>query len=74
MADAQARPAAADASSGPKLGYSVREAAKLTPFGYERLLKFIQSGELVARRAEGGGKFVILHDDLDRFLTNLPVV
>lgn len=59
-----------------KLGYSVREATKLTPYGYDTLLGFIHNGQLRARRAEtpkGEGKFVILHDDLVDFMQNLPV-
>lgn len=64
--------------AGPRLAHSVREAAEITPFGYERLLGFINAGELPARRnrdADGNpvGPFVILHADLVKFLENLPV-
>ena len=59
-----------------KLAYSVREVAELTPYGYERLLAFINAGALPAKRAEGEkgqpGKFVVLHRDLEKFLDSLP--
>lgn len=62
-----------------KLGYSLREAAELTPFGYDRLRAFIDDGQLKARRAENedgkpAGKFIVLHDDLKAFLESLPAV
>lgn len=71
MADTQV-----DTQAGAKLAYSVREATQLTPYGYDRLLAYIKSGELPARISRGvdgkSGKFVILHDDLVEFLKSLP--
>jgi hypothetical protein len=66
----------APAQVGAKLAYSVRDAIALTPYGYDSLLAFIESGQLPARRADTGkgkGKYVILHEDLVEFLKNLPV-
>lgn len=58
-----------------KLAYGVADIEALTPYGYDRLLAFIASGQLPARRAKGKngkpGKFVILHRDLEKFLENL---
>lgn len=62
---------------GPRLAYKAREAAELTPFGYERILGFINAGELKAsrRQDENGnpiGPFIIQHADLVDFLEKIP--
>jgi hypothetical protein len=62
---------------GPRLAYKPREAAELTPYGYERLLEFIRSGELPARQRKNAdgepvGPFIILHEDLVKFLQSIP--
>lgn len=62
---------------GQRLAYKPREAAELTPYGYDRLLEFIRSGELRASRRQDKdgqpvGPFIILHDDLVKFLENIP--
>ncbi len=57
--------------------YKVREAAELTSYGYDRLVEFIKSGELKAKRdvndkGEPVGPYRILAADLDAFLDSRP--
>lgn len=60
-----------------QLAYKVREAAALTSFGYDRLLAYIDSGALKAKRDVDAdqrpvGPYRILHRDLIEFLDGLP--
>jgi hypothetical protein len=63
--------------AGHALAYKPREAAELTPFGYEQILRFINAGELKAKRRQDKdgrpiGPFLIMHDDLVAFLDSIP--
>lgn len=62
-----------------KLAYKLREASAATGFTEKQLRQRINAGELKAKRAardpenpnDGRGEFVILHADLERFLSQL---
>lgn len=53
-----------------KIAYSVPEVARLISTGTTTVYKLINSGELPAKKL--GDRTLILHDDLIRFMNDLP--
>jgi len=53
-----------------KLGFSIEEATVYTGIGRTSLYTYMTSGELPRRYA--GRRVILLRDDLDKLITNLP--
>jgi hypothetical protein len=53
-----------------KQAYSIQEAKELIPFGTTKIYEAINAGDLIVKKY--GRKTVILHSDLQTFLTSLP--
>lgn len=56
-----------------KYALTVEEVAQATPFSIETVRGFIKSGQLAAHKTTPQSrKYLILPEDLDRFLISLP--
>lgn len=58
-------------ASGGRLAYSVPEAAEMIGVSRSRMYQLMAEGVIAARRL--GGRTLVLHDDLVRYLGSLPV-
>ena len=56
----------------PCLGYSIKNACEVSGLGRSLLYKEMAAGNLPAKKV--GRRTVILHDDLQKFLQQLPAM
>lgn len=68
----QAASVIAIAQAIPQLAYSIPELLEMIRLGRTRTYELINSGALPARKV--GRRTLVLHEDLQAFLRNLPVI